>query len=89
VKLPHKVDVAKRKNNRLSPAFCSADHQREHEPEYLSWDSQTESKGFWVGINNIKTFTAKYLKIATDGNQSIATTVNKFIGEIEYLDSVL
>jgi hypothetical protein len=36
-------------------------------------------------INDIKRITAKYLKIATDGNQSIATTMNKFIGEIEYL----
>jgi len=36
-------------------------------------------------INDIKTITAKYLKIATDGNQSIAPTMMKFIGEIEYL----
>lgn len=36
-------------------------------------------------INDIKTITAKYLKIATDGNQSIVTTMKKFIGEIEYL----
>ncbi|HOV13233.1 MAG TPA: GIY-YIG nuclease family protein [Spirochaetota bacterium] len=36
-------------------------------------------------IKDIKTITSKYLKIATDGNQSIATTVTKFIGEIEYL----
>jgi hypothetical protein len=36
-------------------------------------------------IKDIKTITAKYQKIATDGNQSIATTIIKFIGEIEYL----
>lgn len=36
-------------------------------------------------IKDIKAITAKYQKIATDGNQNIATTVTKFIGEIEYL----
>ncbi len=36
-------------------------------------------------INDIKIITTKYLKIATDGNQNIAPTMNKFIGEIEYL----
>jgi hypothetical protein len=36
-------------------------------------------------IKDIKTITAKYQTIATDGNQSIASTVTKFIGEIEYL----
>jgi hypothetical protein len=36
-------------------------------------------------IRDIKAITAKYQKIATDGNQSIATTVTKFIGEIECL----
>jgi chromosome segregation ATPase len=36
-------------------------------------------------ISYIKTITAKYLKIATDGNQNIAPTMTKFIGEIEYL----
>jgi hypothetical protein len=36
-------------------------------------------------IKDIKTMTAKYQKIATDGNQSIAPTITKFIGEIEYL----
>jgi hypothetical protein len=36
-------------------------------------------------INDIKTMTAKYQKIATDGNQNIVTTVTRFIGEIEYL----
>jgi chromosome segregation ATPase len=36
-------------------------------------------------IKDIKTITAKYQKIATDGNQNIASTITKFIGEIEYL----
>jgi predicted RNase H-like nuclease (RuvC/YqgF family) len=36
-------------------------------------------------IRDIKIMTAKYQKIATDGNQSIAPTITKFIGEIEYL----
>lgn len=36
-------------------------------------------------IQDIKTITAKYQRIASDGNQSIATTVARFIGEIEYL----
>ena len=36
-------------------------------------------------IKDIKAIISKYQKIATDGNQSIATTVTKFIGEIEYL----
>jgi len=36
-------------------------------------------------ISDIKKITTKYLKIATDGNKSIAPTINKFIGEIEYL----
>jgi hypothetical protein len=36
-------------------------------------------------INNVKTMTAKYQKIATDGNQNIAPTITRFIGEIEYL----
>lgn len=36
-------------------------------------------------IQDIKTITAKYEKIATDGNQNIASTVKRFIGEIEYL----
>jgi len=36
-------------------------------------------------IKDIKTMTAKYQKIATDGNQSISPTITKFIGEIEYL----
>ena len=36
-------------------------------------------------IDDVKTVTQKYLKIAGDGNQSIAGTLTKFIGEIEYL----
>lgn len=38
-----------------------------------------------TSIDNVKAVTAKYLSIATNGNQSIATTVTKFVGEIEYL----
>jgi len=36
-------------------------------------------------IKDIKTMTAKYQKIASDGNQTIAPTIAKFIGETEYL----
>lgn len=36
-------------------------------------------------IEQVKTVTAKYLSIAAGGNQSIAGTMTKFIGEIEYL----
>lgn len=36
-------------------------------------------------IDNVKSVTAKYLQIATDGNQSIAPTMKKFIGQLEYL----
>lgn len=36
-------------------------------------------------IDDIKKTTEKYLKIAGEGNQSIASTLTKFIGEIEYL----
>lgn len=36
-------------------------------------------------IEDIKTISAKYLKIATEGNQSIAGTLTKFVGEMEYL----
>lgn len=36
-------------------------------------------------IDDLKKMTAKYLAIATEGNQSIAGTMTKFIGEIEYL----
>ena len=38
-----------------------------------------------VSISAVKEVSAKYLKIAADGNQSIAGTLTKFIGEIEYL----
>lgn len=36
-------------------------------------------------IGDLKKLTSKYLKIAGEGNQSIAGTLTKFIGEIEYL----
>ena len=36
-------------------------------------------------VSDVKTVTQKYLKIAGDGNQNIAGTLTKFIGEIEYL----
>lgn len=36
-------------------------------------------------IDDVKVITDKYLKIASEGNQSIAGTLSKFIGEIEYL----
>jgi predicted nucleic acid-binding Zn-ribbon protein len=36
-------------------------------------------------IDDLKKVTAKYLAIAAEGNQSIAGTMTKFIGEIEYL----
>ena len=36
-------------------------------------------------IDQIKSVTSKYLDIAGNGNQSIAGTLTKFIGEIEYL----
>ncbi len=36
-------------------------------------------------IENVKDVTGKYLEIAAGGNQSIAGTLTKFIGEIEYL----
>lgn len=38
-----------------------------------------------TGLENIKTVTQKYLAIACNGNQLIAPTITKFIGEIEYL----
>jgi len=38
-----------------------------------------------IAKDNIKLMTTKYLKIATDGNQNIAPTMVKFIGEIEGL----
>lgn len=40
---------------------------------------------FDKSIEDIKNVTQKYLKIAGEGNQSIAGTLTKFIGEIEYL----
>lgn len=36
-------------------------------------------------IEDVKAVTQKYLKIAGEGNQSIAGTLTKFIGEVEYL----
>lgn len=36
-------------------------------------------------IESVKNVSAKYLKIAGDGNQSIVGTLTKFIGEIEFL----
>ena len=36
-------------------------------------------------IEDVKTVSTKYLKIAGEGNQNIAGTLTKFIGEIEYL----
>lgn len=36
-------------------------------------------------INDVKNITGKYLAIAGEGNQSIAGTLTKFIGELEYL----
>ncbi len=38
-----------------------------------------------TSVDDVKKVTDKYLKIASDGNQSIAGTLTKFIGEIEYL----
>ena len=38
-----------------------------------------------VAVEQVKSVTAKYLAMATEGNQSIAGTLTKFIGEIEYL----
>ncbi len=37
------------------------------------------------GIDQVKEVTQKYLSIAAKGNQNIAGTLTKFIGEIEYL----
>lgn len=36
-------------------------------------------------VEQIKTITAKYLAIASEGNQNIVGTMTRFIGEIEYL----
>ena len=38
-----------------------------------------------TAIEQVKEVTSKYLKIASEGNQSIAGTLSKFIGEMEYL----
>lgn len=38
-----------------------------------------------IGIENVQTVIKKYLTIAADGNQNIAPTLLKFIGEIENL----
>lgn len=38
-----------------------------------------------TSIDAVKDVTQKYLKVAGEGNQSIAGTLTKFIGEIEYL----
>lgn len=45
----------------------------------LKFSNLTES------VEAIKNITARYLSIAIDGNQNIAPTMKKFIGEIEYL----
>lgn len=37
------------------------------------------------GVSQVKEVTQKYLTVAASGNQSIAGTLTKFIGEIEYL----
>lgn len=38
-----------------------------------------------AALDKVKDVTQKYLKIAGEGNQSIVSTLTKFIGEIEYL----
>lgn len=38
-----------------------------------------------ASIKSIKLLTGKYLVVAEEGNQTIASTLEKFIGEIEYL----
>ena len=38
-----------------------------------------------TAIEQVKDMTSKYLSIASEGNQNIAGTLTKFIGEIEYL----
>ena len=40
---------------------------------------------FEESIETIRSITSRYLKIAVNGNQSIAPTMTKFIGEIEFL----
>ena len=36
-------------------------------------------------VLDVKAMTAKYLAIASDGNQSIAGTITAFVGQLEYL----
>ena len=36
-------------------------------------------------VEQVKSVTQKYLSIASDGNQNIAVTLTKFIGQVEYL----
>lgn len=38
-----------------------------------------------VAIEKVQSMTSKYLAIAGEGNQSIAGTITKFIGQVEYL----
>ena len=38
-----------------------------------------------TSVNAVKTICEKYVKLACEGNQNIAGTLTKFIGEIEYL----
>lgn len=38
-----------------------------------------------VSVESVKEISQKYMKLACEGNQSIAGTLTKFIGEIEYL----
>lgn len=38
-----------------------------------------------TSVDAVKSVTQKYMKLACEGNQSIAGTLTKFIGEIEYL----
>ncbi|MCM1365077.1 MAG: GIY-YIG nuclease family protein [Faecalibacterium sp.] len=38
-----------------------------------------------VAIDKVKSMTAKYLAVAGEGNQSIVSTLTKFVGQIEYL----
>ena len=38
-----------------------------------------------TSVNAVKEISQKYMKLACEGNQSIAGTLTKFIGEIEYL----
>ncbi|RBP61041.1 T5orf172 domain-containing protein [Alkalibaculum bacchi] len=38
-----------------------------------------------ISLESIKTISEKYLVIAAEGNQNIASTLTKFVGQIEYL----